>query len=116
MIDTTDANLRLSGVLESARGLVAEPENWYRGYWYDTSRPWCMCAGGAILRVLGGRTVRDLEDDQYAIWKRTRDLFERANGGFCLGDWNDATERTHGDILKAFDTAIAAARAEEEAK
>jgi hypothetical protein len=60
----------------------------------------CFCIVGAIERTHG--------DADFQAWEALRDA---ANGGTgSVAEWNDAPERTHAEVMDAFDAAI---RAEE---
>lgn len=86
-------------VLIKARALIADPANWGKG-----CRP-CghptLCAAEAI--EASGRAT----DRRISAYRAV----ERAAGihGNEIARWNDAPERTHADVMAAFDKAIASA-------
>lgn len=57
----------------------------------------CWCAFGVIGAVSSMDT-----------WMAAIGIFGRAIGERAIGYWNDAPERTHAEVLAAFDKAIAA--------
>ncbi len=95
-------------VLRKAKGLIDSPEKWIKG-WFG--RPaagsqviTCFCSVGAIRRaddMSFGRTYCS------AIY-----VMEQVVGGDSIALWNDAQERTHPEVMAAFDRAIAIAESE----
>lgn len=66
----------------------------------DGSNAVCWCSMGALSAS--------------GDWVRARTLLLRSIGGSrSLVDWNDAPERTHAEVLAAFDRAIVLAEASE---
>lgn len=105
-------------ILREARALIDAPEKWTQGEWArdshgDASSPddsdcECFCIEGAIWRVARGR-------NNLPAMKTAR-LFWVANGLSCRTDipkFNDAAERTHAEVMAAFDRAIALAEKEQ---
>lgn len=96
----------IARVLREARKLIERPEGWVKGRdaldrdgnsVYAYSRDACaFCAVGAIMRSCDAR------------WGRVVSAVKSANGIDALWSWNDAPERTHAEVLAAFDRAIAA--------
>jgi hypothetical protein len=88
-------------VLIAARKLIERPENWVKEpHGYMDSRA-CVCAEEAIWRANSGakhegavNALKDLVGDR---------------GPMTIINWNDAPERTHAEVLAAFDKAIEAA-------
>lgn len=92
-------------ILKAARAKIARPEDWGKGRRvYDRPRETC-CAAEAI----GEATSYSLWDDENR--KSTYSAFYNAAGldweVDSLAEWNDAPERTHTEVLAAFDLAIA---------
>lgn len=85
-------------ILVAARKLIENEQNWFGAY-----RP-CVegqkCAGQAI--VWSGDTP---EEGRIAY-----DFFQVANGIDSVVQFNDAPERTHTEVLAAFDKAIEATK------
>lgn len=92
-----------SEILTAARALIDTPEKWC-----NTSPTGRLgekqCAGRAI------ETVAALQGPLPAV-----NAFIRAIGTQNIGKWNDAPERTHAEVMAAFDKATAAERAREAA-
>jgi hypothetical protein len=103
--------LSVREVLVAARKLIEKPENWCQhGYALadddDGTSPlnkravkWCMA--GACYRA-AGRPVHFSDPDAIK-------LLERITSANWIPDWNDAPDRTHAEVLAAFDKAIAEA-------
>jgi len=97
---------RPSDILRAARGLIAEPGHWAQG----ASRVGvAVCAAEAIDSSVG----RDYDaiDVAYRYLKRIIGADPGVEG--FISSWNDAPERTHAEVLAAFDAAIALAEREE---
>jgi hypothetical protein len=105
----------LADKLREARALIDTPEKWTQGanardaagrkvpaY---SSRARCFCMTGAVIRVMAGGF-----DAAVPVLGALR---KGANGleGGSPHLWNDAPERTHAEVLAAFDRAIEAAQA-----
>ena len=98
-------------VLRAARALVATPSQWwqYRGHrGVEASR---SCAGLA-LAAAEGYPDRHCPDAWLTLASAAGlgDL-DLGDVSEAIYDWNDAPERTHAEVLAAFDRAIAAAEA-----
>lgn len=94
-------------VLIAARAKIENPENWGKGRRNHGRRMETCCAAEAIEEVP--------EAEDLAVRKGAFAAF-RAAAGFTdrwgsFVDWNDAPERTHAEVLSAFDRAIAAEQA-----
>ncbi len=115
-------------ILRGARALLADEARWTRGVVarnvdgddvpYSESQAVCWCAVGAIFRSSDDRSSRWPSDREYAAGK----LFAAAaHIGFDdfsslfdhIGRWNDRPERTHAEVIAAFDRAIELAEKEE---
>lgn len=96
-------------VLRAAREKIATPERWTKGVFardtlgeavpYRAADAVCFCLRGAILRV---------DTDWPDIWEAER-LVHVAVGTDDAAGWNDDEDRTHSEVLAAFDKAIALA-------
>lgn len=98
-------NEQLVADLKAARALIDTPEKWIQlspgGHNYDTKTPGCTCVANAMYFSCGENSVR-------------QNAMLRAFGFDRLGliwAWNDAPERTHADVMAAFDKAIEKAEA-----
>lgn len=99
-------------VLVKARELLTPPGAWVKNEWARNARgehvlpddkgAICFCAAGAIWRA-GGRALTARSEARFT--------FAQANGGEYPLSFNDGPRRTQAQILKAFDRAIAKARA-----
>lgn len=93
-------------ILKLARSLLTPPSAWTKDWEArDFSRRTtsaldpeavCWCAAGAIWRA-GAKA----EDPSWEAEKLLREVV-----GDSIPEWNDAAERTHPQVLAAFDTAI----------
>lgn len=97
----------VADILRAAKERIGTPERWCKGHgsangYADPSVP--TCAEGAIYCVAKQAFVL-----AYSAWN----AFQDCNGlAMCSGvDWNDAPERTHAEVMAAFDRAIAAEEA-----
>ena len=92
-------------VLREARSLVDTPEKWCQGAERVGN---ALCSVGAISVASGMGEVR------LDFFPRALETFRAVVGwNQSASWWNDAPERTHADVLAAFDKAIALAEAEE---
>lgn len=99
-------------ILIAAQAKIEAPERWVKGKFAsladgrkcypDNERAVCFCAEGAVF-ASGARWA--------AKAKALRFLRDVAVGDefTSIPDWNDAPDRTHAEVLAAFDRAIAAA-------
>lgn len=97
--------------LVAARALIAEPEAWTQGAFAKRAdggntaaiapAAICWCARGAIEMASRG----SFENENAAVY-----AFQKANDTpSFIAEWNDAPERTHAEVIAAFDRAIEAA-------
>ena len=116
--------MKSSEILITARALINTPERWVKG-----RKPGCWCAGDAIIvatyyarenhnkpgRAFQPRLDIDtggqrIEDACNAALKALKCAI---GNGHEIVSWNDAPERTHAEVMAAFDRAIAAEQAKE---
>lgn len=88
--------------LEAARKLIADPSAWVKG----VPPIGCFCAETAIAMACNG-DPQNYDSDQ--AW-RALDALRDAINDAAIFRWNDAPERTHAEVLAAFDRAIASER------
>lgn len=101
MSETLQEHMTLQ-VLIDARKLIEQPENWYGGGQIDWGLKHCsLSAIGKAEESLG----------LYPGDSRAANALRVAAEIKFVSSWNDAPNRTHADILAAFDKAIAAERA-----
>lgn len=91
-------------ILRAARAKIDAPEKWTkgesardasgRGVFSNSPAAVCFCSIGAIGNIIDSTPM---------------DIFRKAIGCGCISDWNDHKDRTHADVLAAFDKAIALA-------
>lgn len=94
-------------ILKAARALIDTPEKWTRGVYArdlaggdvhpSDDRAVCFCSKGALMRIAG------LGDD----YTKAREKLSEHVGAYIV-QFNDDPERTHPEVLAAFDAAIAA--------
>lgn len=84
-------------VLRKARELVSDPAHWCQGYFRCGE---AYCSAGALLY-----TTRDewLEDKAYGF------MLAATGQSHSISGWNDDENRTHAEVIAAFDRAIALA-------
>ena len=93
-------------VLERARARIDTPEKWAKG-WYafaaNGDRRWAGEAGAERFCCIGaiGREVDDVQRYEEAM-TAIRDAAPCEN----VARWNDAPERTHAEVMAAFDKAL----------
>lgn len=97
-------------ILTKARAKIADPDNWgkgLRGCSFDRRPLETCCAAEAIEEVaptaheVRRAAMRALYDAAGLEWNKD-----------SIIHWNDAPERTHAEVLAAFDKAIALAKEE----
>jgi hypothetical protein len=93
--------------LTVARFMISQPENWRKGEFECEGK--AFCALGAIRYLWFQQPVRE---EYYGDSVAVR-ILKRIVGAALTSDlvlWNDAPERTHREVLAAFDAAIAEAQ------
>lgn len=94
-------------VLRAARALIDTPDKWCQGQFHKDG---AYCASGAI-GVAAGVDIEVGCWFCHPAWQALADTVNAAQSG-GIGSWNDRPERTHADVLAAFDRAIATAEAQ----
>jgi hypothetical protein len=102
----------VESLLERARKRIEAPERWTQGA--DARRDDRMAVGaadkGAVCWCAEGSLLSEAGPDMRApLNESIRIMFEAADCGSVI-DFNDAPDRTHAEVLAAFDRAIALAR------
>lgn len=95
-------------ILRAARALIDTPDKWLHEGGASGRDGDRRCVGAAIYDAGDGQVPFSCYED-HPVWG----TFKRANGllGRPLPAWNDEPERTHAEVLDAFDRAIAASEA-----
>ena len=107
-------------IFEKARTLIAQPENWTKKEDARNAQGEAVnirdvhavkwCAMGAIRREIAPTTRETIDIVTVRMMARLRSILRDASG--CVHilptEWNDAPERTHAEVLTAFDNAIEA--------
>ena len=83
--------------LRAARARIEKPESWGKGHGLTPPREPALCALGALI----------FDGPHAEAIARLRE----ALGTSYVHKWNDAPERTHAEVLAAFDRAIELASA-----
>lgn len=83
-------------LLIAARALIAEPGRWCQGI----DRVMGARCAAAALEDAGDGQPRNIRTLAYDTFKTTTGISGK------LSDWNDAPNRTHAEVLAAFDRAI----------
>ncbi len=97
-------------ILIAARAKIEAPERWTQGEYARNKRGGCVdenspsAACWCIVGAIGSVSM----EQQHAAWGP---LIAAIGGpaNLHIPNWNDAPERTHAEVLAAFDRAIAAA-------
>ena len=87
----------VADVLRRARALIDSPEKWCKGALY---RDGARCVWGALDGIRTGEPTPFRKAEAGATY------ITRAIGGRNIASWNNAPERTHAEVLAAFDRAI----------
>lgn len=90
----------VADVLRRARALIDAPEKWIQRAAKIGGR---MCMFGALSVALGSK------DSTVPAGDKSLRLLSLGVGGCSVSRFNDAPERTHTEVLAAFDRAIALA-------
>lgn len=111
-----------SEILIGARELLASPLNWTKGYYAKTqlrdqceaedSRAYCFCMVGALARAAGKTTELGHEDSYQRATTPELEYLVKATGETHIPGYNDDSERTHAEVIAAFDKAIQLAQAD----
>ena len=104
-----------SQVLRDAKRLIDEPGKWCKSF---RSSGDAMCAHGAIQCAISGNAdnsscERERAAALYIIRTLPRAAVEKYHIKTGVANWNNAPERTHADVMAAFDRAIALAEKDE---
>jgi hypothetical protein len=92
-------------ILKAARDLIAKPENWTQGSYYEVKRGnHCYCALGAIAHVQG---VTPTDDVEGSCWLALEVTDGESIIGSHVANFNDT--HTHAEVLSLFSKAITAA-------
>ena len=103
-------------VLRRARELLSEPQGWTQGTFARDIRgrraasardAVCWCAIGALLRATDVSIRADAVAAVAALVHHGIGI-TAPDSSRALVAWNDCPERTHAEVLEAFDRAIAA--------
>ena len=89
--------------LRAARALIDKPEKWTQGRYFDNMYGVeSYCASGALSEAAL------TPDEGNKAWTHLYNSVERHTGRNWGGlvAWNDAPERTHAEVMQAFDRAI----------
>lgn len=86
-------------ILRAARAKIERPECWGQEYYERSGR---LCMMGAIMYTDGVTGEQE---------EACRAALRDATGDASIGHWNDKPDRTHAEVLAAFDRAIAAEEA-----
>jgi hypothetical protein len=104
--------MKPSEILRRAKERIGTPDRWCKGVLArdargsiastdeDAACQWC--ASGAILAETGKVDSTTRLNSTCTVW----DAFRAAGIPYSIPAWNDAPERTHAEVLSAFDRAI----------
>lgn len=96
---------RIVEVLRAAKASIDTPEKWGQKWAGSGLAPGCrtMCMGIAFDRAFR------MFDNGGQLYGEAVAPLRLAIGGADILDWNDAPERTHAEVMTAYDRAIAIA-------
>jgi hypothetical protein len=96
----------VADVLRRAKALIDTPEKWCKQPFLSGGYPRALCANLAIFEAAPGNCrIQELVSN--LLWMATG-----MPGGNNVPWWNDAPERTHAEVMNAFDRAIELAERE----
>ncbi len=96
-------------ILQAARAKIARPEDWGKG----PKGMWVTWAGKVVkkrsIETYCAAEAIDASDQPYSHGRMPsyRAILKAADAADGIIAWNDAPERTHAEVLAAFDLAIA---------
>lgn len=118
--------MKVSEVLTCARAKIADPKNWTKDayardaggaeieFWAPTACQWC--ASGAISACDDGAALKGSVDHRNPFYFMARSIPSWNEDSYeTIPGYNDAADRTHGEILALFDKAITLALEHEQA-
>jgi hypothetical protein len=116
---TVTATNPVATLLREARATIATPDRWAQGsFAYDSDgnpvspnsqKAACFCSLGALYRAAGCDTSSSLPTSDNTFIKKAEMCLDKAAsrfGDLGIVDFNDIAERTHDEVLRAFDSAI----------
>lgn len=95
-------------LLKRGRAKIANPDDWGKGMRFARENKGTCCAAEAIEESEGYMTASHSER-RLAI-RALRNTSNCEDGWGGLTNWNDAPERTHAEVMAAFNLAIACLR------
>lgn len=109
--------MNTADTLRAARALIAEPRCWNQGRYVSRTDDNCLCAAGAINRVETGFTypVSPISTAMPALAQTVIDRSDAMRPRLAvtvIAGWQDHPDRTHDEVLAAFDAAIVTAESE----
>jgi hypothetical protein len=100
-------------ILVAARSKIADEKDWGKGSRRDRPRN-TYCAAEAVEEAFCFNSVFQVPpqyyDERVAAFRALEHAAGVAQGCCFIPNWNDAPERTHKEVLAAFDLAIATLR------
>jgi len=88
-------------VLISAKALIDTPEKWWRGEYRPDSDTSISCVQTATYKAWNSPNNNSAD-----VYCDAMNFLGRATGARYIPSWNDAPERTHAEVMDAFDRAI----------
>lgn len=107
-------NKQLVADLKAARALIDTPEKWLKGTLYGDNDGAMVRVGWATCFCMDGAIDRACSDGLGIDHNRATAAVEALGlgGSMEVWKWNDAPERTHAEVMAAFDKAIEKAEAQ----
>lgn len=115
-------NMNNVEILTAARDLISDPKKWMKGDFCDIRRT-CFCGLGAIAEVQGvfdpdslnTLHISDVLESKAADYlrKAVLEINPHYEKGQTFAPFNDAPERTHSEVINAFNIAIEKAKEEQ---
>lgn len=98
-------------IFEKAKELINAPEKWIRGaYCREAMNDTGDMVGSCLLGFCTLGSLLEASPTEVSI-QALSTIFNRTNGledyPISVAEWNDAPERTHAEVMSAFDKAIA---------
>lgn len=95
-------------LLKAAKARIADPALWGKG----TIKNGQECAWLAIFSATNEMPIAVTMEERLTAQSEAVKMLQAVIGGRSMIEWNDRPERTHADVMTAFDLAIIIGEAE----
>lgn len=96
-------------VLVAARAKITNPEDWGKGRRgrRDCDRPLHTCCAAEAIEDISPSLDKETHSERRRAFRALMNAAGLDNRWNAIINWNDAPERTHAEVLAAYDLAIA---------